>query len=153
MFECKKILVPQLITSTALSFHSLAPKYETVLRPTVVVFLRGCTNLTAWRMEYLFCLTENIRYIKLILSRYTIYLLIRTSYIAILCGETPIPPLSKNQSFAEFFFTSSPYRAHTAPLLLADRLLSVSEINSYIVGIFMYNCINGILPSTFSDYV
>ena len=25
-------------------------------------FLRGGTNLTAWRMEYLFCLTENISF-------------------------------------------------------------------------------------------
>ena len=37
--------------NTALSFHSLAPKYETVLRPTVVDFLCGCTNLTDWPME------------------------------------------------------------------------------------------------------
>ena len=47
--------------------------------------------------------------------------------------------------------TSSPYKAHTASLLLANRLLSVSEINNF-VGIFMYNCINGILSTTFSDY-
>ena len=47
---------------------------------------------------------------------------------------------------------SSPYRAHTAPLLLANRLLSVTEINSYMVGIFMYNYIHGILPTTFSEY-
>ena len=45
--------------------------------------------------------------------------------------------------------SSSPYRAHTAPLLLVNRLLSVTEINSYIVGICMYNYIHGILPTTF----
>ena len=77
-------------------------------------------------------------------------------YCNIVWGSTYSTNREKNQSFAEKklvrIITSSPYRAHTAPLLLANRLLSVSEINSYIVGISMYNSINGILPSTFSDY-
>ena len=42
------------------------------------------------------------------------------------------------------------YILHTAPLLLANTLLSVTEINSYIVGIIVY--INGILPITFSEH-
>ena len=62
----------------------------------------------------------------------------------------------KNQSFAEKklvrIITSSPYRSHTAPLLLANRLLSVTEINSYMVDLFLYNYINGILPTTFSEH-
>ena len=48
--------------------------------------------------------------------------------------------------------TSSPYRALNAPLLLANRLLSVTEIKSYMVGIFMHDYINGILPITFSEF-
>ena len=69
--------------------------------------------------------------------------------------ETPIPPISKKSIVCRKtlvrIITGSPYRAHTAPLLLANRLLSLSEINSF-VDIFMYNCINGILPTTFFDY-
>ena len=39
---------PNSLRNTALWFHSLGPKYETVLGPTGAVFLRGCTNLTVW---------------------------------------------------------------------------------------------------------
>ena len=95
-------------------------------------------------------------YIKPLLLHYTIHLLIRISYIVILCGETPILPIWKKSIFCRKklvrIITSSPYRAHTAPLLLANRLLSVTEINSYMVGIFMHNYIHGILPTTFSEY-
>ena len=45
--------------------------------------------------------------------------------------------------------TCSPYRAHTEPLLLANRLLSVKEINMYVNGIFMYNYVNENLPEIF----
>ena len=97
------------------------------------------------------------RYIKPLLLHYTIHLLIRIWYIVILCGETPILPIWKKSIFCRKkklvrIIISSPYRAHTAPLLLANRLLSVTEINSYMVGIFMYNYIHGILPNTFSEY-
>ena len=92
-------------------------------------------------------------YIKPFLLHYTIHLLIRISDIVILCGETPILPVWKKSIVCRKKLvrinTSSTYRAHTAPLLLANRLLSVTEINSYMVGISMYNYINGILPSTF----
>ena len=66
--------------------------------------------------------------------------------------STNLEKINRLQKKLVRIITNSPYRAHTAPLLLANRLLSVAEINSYIVGIFMYNSINGILPSTFSDY-
>ena len=93
---------------------------------------------------------------KPLLLHYTFHFLIRISYIVILCRETPILPVwKKSQSFAEKIvriITSSPYRAHTVPLLLANRLLSVTEINSYMVCRFAYNYINGILPTTFSEY-
>ena len=95
-------------------------------------------------------------YIKPLLFHSIIHLLIRISYIVILCGETPILPVGKKSIVCRKklvrIITSSPYRAHTVPLLLANSLLSVTEINSYMVGIFMYNYINGILPTTFSEY-
>ena len=94
-------------------------------------------------------------YIKPLLLHYTIHLLIRISYIVILCGETPILPIWKKiccRKKLVRIIINSPYRAHTAPLLLANRLLSVTEINSYMVGIFMYNYIHGILPTPFSAY-
>ena len=94
-------------------------------------------------------------YIKPRLLHYIIRLFICISNTVILCGETPILPVLKNQSFAEKhmkIITSSPYRAHFAPLLLANKLLSVTEISSYMVCISIYNCINGILPITFYEY-
>ena len=81
-------------------------------------------------------------YIKPLLLNYTIHLLIRISYSVILCGETPILLVWKKSIVCRKNIISSPYRAHTVPLLLGNRLLSVTEINSYMVGIFMYNYIN-----------
>ena len=66
--------------------------------------------------------------------------------------STSLEKINRLQKKLVRIITSSPYRAHTAPLLLANRLLSVTEINSYMVGIFMYNYINGILPTTFTEY-
>ena len=63
--------------------------------------------------------------------------------------STNLEKINRLQKKLVRIITNSPYRAHTAPLQLANRLLSVSEINSYIVGMFMYNSINGILSSTF----
>ena len=78
--------------------------------------------------------------------------LIQISYIVILCGETPILPAWKKSIVCKknvIIITSSPRRAHFAPVLLANRLLSVPEINSYMVGIFMHNYINGIIQPFF----
>ena len=46
--------------------------------------------------------------------------------------------------------TCSLYRAHSKPLLVANNVLSVSEINVYMVGIFMYNYCNDNVPDVFS---
>ena len=48
--------------------------------------------------------------------------------------------------------TSSPYRAHTGPLFFANRILTVSQINTYTVGIFMFKCFNEGLPSFFDSF-
>ena len=48
--------------------------------------------------------------------------------------------------------TCSPYRAHSKPLLVANNVLSVNEINVYIVGIFMYNYGHDHLPNLFDGF-
>ena len=48
--------------------------------------------------------------------------------------------------------TCSPYRAHSKPLLVANNVLSVNEINVYIVGIFMYNYCQDHLPNLFDGF-
>ena len=48
--------------------------------------------------------------------------------------------------------TCSPYRAHTEPLLYANKLLNVNDINLYMTGIFMYQFKNANLPSIFNRF-
>ena len=48
--------------------------------------------------------------------------------------------------------TCSPYRAHTEPLCVANRILNVFDINDYIIGTFMYEYMNGNLPNTFQTF-
>ena len=48
--------------------------------------------------------------------------------------------------------TCSPYRAHTEPLFYANKLLNVCDINSYTIGIFMYQFVNGNLPDIFNGF-
>ena len=53
---------------------------------------------------------------------------------------------------ALFFITCSPFRAHTEPLMLANRLMSLSNINMYMTCIFVYQCLNGCVPDIFNDF-
>ena len=46
----------------------------------------------------------------------------------------------------------SPYQAHTAPLFYANRLLTISYINTYTIGAFMYRFLNGNLPDIFEGF-
>ena len=48
--------------------------------------------------------------------------------------------------------TCSPFRAHTEPLLMANRLMSLSNINMYMTCIFLYQCLNGCVPDIFNDF-
>ena len=48
--------------------------------------------------------------------------------------------------------TCSPYRAHTEPLCIADRILNVADINDYMIGIFMYNYMDGNVPNAFQFF-
>ena len=48
--------------------------------------------------------------------------------------------------------TSSPYRAPSLPLFVANKLLPLQDINSYMIGIFMFNVMNSGEDSIFSSY-
>ena len=46
----------------------------------------------------------------------------------------------------------APFKAHTELLMFARRILSVNDINNYMTGIFMYQCINGNIPEVFDNF-
>ena len=48
--------------------------------------------------------------------------------------------------------TCFPLNAHTDPLLTANRLTSLSNINMYMTCIFVYQCLNGSVPDIFNDF-
>ena len=48
--------------------------------------------------------------------------------------------------------TCSPFRAHTEPLMMANRLMPLSNINMYMTCIFVYQCLNGCVPDIFNDF-
>ena len=48
--------------------------------------------------------------------------------------------------------TCSPFRAHTEPLIVANRILNVYDISSYISGILMYECMCDNVPSSLHDF-
>ena len=48
--------------------------------------------------------------------------------------------------------TCSPFRAHTGPLYFANKIFNVYDINDYIIGSFMYECLYGTIPEIFRNY-
>ena len=48
--------------------------------------------------------------------------------------------------------TCSPYRAHTGPLLFANRIMTLSDVNIYMTGIFMYQCAHKNIPNIFQNF-
>ena len=48
--------------------------------------------------------------------------------------------------------TCSPFRAHTEPLIVANRILNVYDISSYISGMLMYECMCDNVPSSLHDF-
>ena len=48
--------------------------------------------------------------------------------------------------------TCSSYRAHTVPIFYANKLLNVCDINSYTIGIFIYQFVNGNHPDIFIGF-
>ena len=75
---------------------------------------------------------------------YIIHLHIPILFIVIMFGETAIKLIMK--------MICSPYRAHTGPLFFANRILSVTQINTYMVGTYMYKCLNESFPQFLSNY-
>ena len=47
---------------------------------------------------------------------------------------------------------NSPFRAHSEPLLYANRLLIVIDINEHVVRMFMYQWVNKNLPQIFKNF-
>ena len=48
--------------------------------------------------------------------------------------------------------TCSPFRAHTEPLMMANRSMPLSNINMYMTCIFVHQCLNGCVPDIFNDF-
>ena len=48
--------------------------------------------------------------------------------------------------------TCSPYRAHTEPLLFANRIMTLSDINTYMTGAFMYQWVHKNIPNIFQNF-
>ena len=48
--------------------------------------------------------------------------------------------------------TCSPFRAHTEPLCFANKVLNSYDINDYIIGTFMYECLYGNIHDIFRNY-
>ena len=48
--------------------------------------------------------------------------------------------------------TNSPFRAHSEPLLYTNKMLTMTDINEYVVGMFMYQWVNGTLPQIFKNF-
>ena len=48
--------------------------------------------------------------------------------------------------------TSSPYRAHTEPLFIANELLDIYDINDYMVSLFVYKHVTPETPTIFSSF-
>ena len=48
--------------------------------------------------------------------------------------------------------TCSPYRAHAGPLLFANRIMTLSDINIYMTGIFMYQWAHKNIPNIFQNF-
>ena len=48
--------------------------------------------------------------------------------------------------------TCFPFRALTEPLYFANKVLNIYDINDYIIGTFMYECLYGNVPYIFRNY-
>ena len=48
--------------------------------------------------------------------------------------------------------TCSPFRAHTEPLIVANRILNVYGISAYVTGTLMYEYMCGDAPSSLHDF-
>jgi hypothetical protein len=70
------------------------------------------------------------------------------------CCKTTLEKLVLTQKKIIRIITNSPYRAHTAPLMYANKILSIRQINWYVTGQIMYKCIKSVFKNCtiFNDY-
>ena len=75
-------------------------------------------------------------------------------FIATMFGET-YPSIMERMVLMQkrlvWVITYSHYRAHKEPLMLADILLFLQDINLYVIGIFMFNYVTQKLPHIFQN--
>ena len=71
-------------------------------------------------------------------------------------GVIIIPPLLKNCIWSRKklvrIVTCSPFRTHTEPLIVANRILNVYDISAYVTGTLMYEYMRGDAPSSLHDF-
>ena len=66
--------------------------------------------------------------------------------------KTNLEPIVLMQKKLIRIITCSPFRAHTGPLFFANKILSVTQINTYMVGTYMYKCLNESVPQLLRNY-
>ena len=66
--------------------------------------------------------------------------------------KTILEPMHKIQKKFIRIITSSPYRAHTQPLFVANHMLDLYDINNYMSAIFMYNVLRTDKFTLFSSF-
>ena len=66
--------------------------------------------------------------------------------------KTNLEPIVLMQKKLIRIITCSPFRAHTGPLFFANKILSVTQINTYMVGTYMYKCLNESVPQFLRNY-
>ena len=71
-------------------------------------------------------------------------------------GVIIIPPLLKNCIWSRKklvrIVTCSPVRAHTEPLIVANRILNVYDISAHVTGTLMYEYMCGDAPRSLHDF-
>ena len=70
-------------------------------------------------------------------------------FIVTMCGEVLIRQICPR---AKEINTHYNMLSHTEPQLMANRLMSLSNINMYMTCIFVYQCLNGCVPDIFYDF-
>ena len=102
----------------------------------------------------IFCKARK-KYINLLSSVYTTPLHTLILFTATMYGGQNHPSCLERISLIQKklvrIITSSPFRAHTEPLYFANKILNVSDINNYIIGIFMYECLYGNIHDIFRN--
>ena len=92
--------------------------------------------------------------VYLLSSAFTILLCTPILFIAIMYGENYPSCLARKspiQNKLVRIITCPPFRAHTEPWYFAYDILNVCDINDYIIGSFMYDCLYGNIPDIFRN--